>query len=74
MEDEVVLHHDLPEADQLARLVVLLMHRLQRPIDPACLCSLASVPVWDQDVQGLLNQSTDLVITLAQTFKASDQS
>ena len=69
----MILHHYLPETHQLARLVVLLVDRLQRPVDPARLRPLPRVPVGDQDVQGLLYQGAYLVVALAQTLEAPDQ-
>ncbi len=74
MENVVVFHDNLPETDQLARLVVLLVHCLQRPVDPAGCLPLPRVPVGNQDIQCLLNQGSYFIITLTQAFEPPDES
>lgn len=73
MEYVVVLHHDLPKTYQLTRLVVLLVNCLQRPVDPARGLTLSRVPVGNQYVQSLLDESSYLVITLTQALEPSDK-
>lgn len=60
----MVFNHDLPKANELVRLVVLFVHSLQRPINPTGRRSGARIPVRNQDVQCLLDQSSYLVVTL----------
>ena len=74
MEDAVVLYDDLPKTHQLVRLVVLLVDRLQRPVYPRGRRSRAGVPVWDQNVEGLLDESADLVVALGKGLQAADES
>ena len=50
----MVFYHDLPEADELVGLVVLLVHCLEGPVDPARCRPRLGVPVGNQDVEGFL--------------------
>jgi hypothetical protein len=48
--------------------------RLQRPVYPRGRRSRAGVPVRDQNVEGLLDESADLVVALGKGLQAADES
>jgi hypothetical protein len=73
MENFVIFNHDFPEAYELIGLVIFFMDCLERPVNPARSCSGFGIPVGNQDIQGLLDQGADFVISLRERLEAADE-
>lgn len=74
----MILHHYLPKSYQPVWLIWLLMHSPQTHLYPIVIVSWylllwSTVPIWDQDVQCLLYEGSNLIVTIWKAFKSPNQ-